>query len=83
MLFDIRTIVAALLGLYGIILVITDLLSDAAKEKAKTGGIDINLWSGLAMIAVALVFLAWTLLRPVVPPEPETPPAEEVSDDVA
>ncbi|MFI9509546.1 hypothetical protein [Nocardia sp. NPDC052566] len=72
MLFDIRTIVGALLGSYGVILIITGLVGDRAAEEAKTGGININIWAGVAMTAVALVFLAWTLLRPVhVPGEPE------------
>lgn len=73
MLFDIRTIVGALLGIYGIILVITGLV-DAAGDEAKTGGININLWSGIGMAAVALAFLLWTLLRPVAVPPDQAPP---------
>ncbi|MBF6253516.1 hypothetical protein [Nocardia farcinica] len=71
MLFDIRTIVAALLGSYGIILVITGLVHDTAAEEAKTGGINVNLWAGLGMAAFALLFLAWVLLRPVAPTSTE------------
>ncbi|TQM31024.1 hypothetical protein [Nocardia bhagyanarayanae] len=73
MLFDIRTIVGALLGSYGVILVITGLVHDTGAEEAKTGGINVNVWAGVGMIAVALVFLVWVLLRPVVPAESETP----------
>ncbi|NKY33736.1 hypothetical protein HGA13_11695 [Nocardia speluncae] len=65
MLFDIRTIVGGLLGLYGIVLVITGLVHDTAAEEAKTGGINVNLWAGLGMLAVAVAFLAWARLRPV------------------
>ncbi|MFD0363601.1 hypothetical protein ACFQZZ_19305 [Nocardia sp. GCM10030253] len=79
MLFDIRTIVGALLGSYGVILIITGLVHDTAAEEAKTGGININLWSGVGMAAVALAFLVWVLLRPVVPPTLESPTAEEDS----
>ncbi|WP_328405056.1 hypothetical protein [Nocardia sp. NBC_00403] len=79
MLFDIRTIVGALLGSYGVILIITGLVHDTAAEEAKTGGININIWSGIGMAAVALAFLVWVLLRPVVPPNPEPPIAEEDS----
>ncbi|MGV9820803.1 hypothetical protein [Nocardia xishanensis] len=70
MLFDIRTIVGALLGCYGVILVITGLVHDTAEEEAKTGGVNVNVWAGVGMIAVALAFLTWVLLRPVEPAEP-------------
>ncbi|MET7769614.1 hypothetical protein [Nocardia sp. NPDC005366] len=74
MLFDIRTIVGALLGCYGVILVITGLVHDTAAEEAKTGGVDINIWAGIGMAVVGLLFLVWARLRPVVvPPTSETP----------
>ncbi|MGO4615526.1 hypothetical protein AB4305_14205 [Nocardia sp. 2YAB30] len=77
MLFDIRTIVGGLLGCYAVILVITGLVHDTAADEAKTGGINVNLWSGAGMGVVALAFLAWVLLRPVqVPPEPQAPAGE-------
>ncbi|MEU2257596.1 hypothetical protein [Nocardia xishanensis] len=75
MLFDIRTIVGALLGCYGVILVITGLVHDTAEEEAKTGGVNVNVWAGVGMIAVALAFLTWVLLRPVEPAE--APRAED------
>lgn len=65
MLFDIRTIVGSLLGLYGIILVITGLVHDTVDEEAKTGGINVNLWAGLALVVIAAAFVTWALLRPV------------------
>ncbi|WP_039824094.1 hypothetical protein [Nocardia testacea] len=76
MLFDIRTIVGSLLGLYGIILVITGLVNDTVDEEAKTGGINVNLWAGLVLVAVAAAFVAWALLRPVAVdrPDRESPP---------
>lgn len=64
MLFDIRTVVGALLGLYGIILVIAGLVHDPAIEETRTGGIEANLWTGVAMLAVALAFVVWARLRP-------------------
>jgi hypothetical protein len=78
MLFDIRTIVGALLGSYGIILIVTGLVNDTAAEEAKTGGMNINLWAGLGMGAVAIAFLAWVILRPVVPitKDPDEPAGE-------
>ncbi|KAF0846421.1 hypothetical protein [Nocardia caishijiensis] len=69
MLFDIRTIIGALLGLYGVVLVATSLLQDSAAQDAKTGGVDVNLWAGLGMAGVAVVFVGWALMRPVQVPE--------------
>jgi hypothetical protein len=68
-LFDIRVIIAGLIGLYGVILVITGLFSsDAQAEKAS--GLNINLLAGIAMLVFAVAFVAWARLRPiVVPPE--------------
>ncbi|MEU7628595.1 hypothetical protein AB0C34_01230 [Nocardia sp. NPDC049220] len=77
MLFDIRTIVAALLGCYAVVLVVTGLVHDTAAEAAKTGGMNVNIWSGSGMGVVALAFLAWALLRPVpVPPEQQASPED-------
>ena len=46
-------------------LVIVGLIdSEAAREK--TGGVNANLWAGLAMVVFALAFFAWARLRPVV-----------------
>lgn len=79
MLFDIRTIVGSLLGIYGVVLIITALVNDTAAQEAKTGGWNVNLWAGLGMAAVAVAFIAWVLLRPVKLPaeastaEPEPP----------
>ncbi|MEU7764314.1 hypothetical protein AB0B25_04230 [Nocardia sp. NPDC049190] len=85
MLFDIRTIVAALLGCYAVVLVVTGLVHDTAADEAKTGGINVNIWSGAGMGVVALVFLAWALLRPVqAPPEPQASAQDATpgSDDI-
>ncbi|OXR40819.1 hypothetical protein [Nocardia cerradoensis] len=65
MLFDIRTIVGALLGCYGLILVVTSLVHDTAAERVRTGGWNINLWAGVGMLVAAAAFLLWVVLRPV------------------
>lgn len=67
-LFDLRTIVAVLLGIYGIILAVMGLFFESEAELQKAGGIDINLWSGIVMIVVAALFALWAWLRPLVPP---------------
>ncbi|MEU0506814.1 hypothetical protein [Nocardia sp. NPDC005998] len=77
MLFDIRTIVGALLGSYAVILIVTGLVHNTAAEEAKTGGVNVNVWAGVGMGAVALAFLVWVLLRPVsVPNETDASAAE-------
>ncbi|AVH58234.1 MULTISPECIES: hypothetical protein [Streptomyces] len=70
-LFDIRRIIGALFVLYGIIVTIAGItVSDANLDKAE--GININLWTGLGMLALGLFFLAWLWLRPLTPaPMPE------------
>jgi hypothetical protein len=67
-LFDLRTVIAVLFGAYGIILTVMGLFFEDEAELAKAGGIEINLWSGLAMIVVAGLFLLWVRLRPLVTP---------------
>ncbi|WP_405148064.1 hypothetical protein OG308_31825 [Nocardia salmonicida] len=81
MLLDIRTIIGALLGSYGAVLVITSLVQDSAAQEAKTGGIDVNLWAGLGMLGVAVVFIGWALLRPVQVPEVTAMTMEEFTPD--
>ena len=66
-LFDIRTIIGALLGTYGVILALLGLFGDP--ETDKTGGTNANLWAGLAMLVVGLAFLVWARLRPLSVPE--------------
>jgi hypothetical protein len=65
-LFDLRTVIAVLFGVYGIILTVMGLFFTGEAELAKAGGIDINLWSGLAMIVVGGLFVLWVRLRPLV-----------------
>lgn len=66
-LFDIRIIIASLIGLYGVILLITGLLSsDAQAEKA--AGLNINVLAGTGMIVIAVAFTVWARLRPIVVP---------------
>jgi hypothetical protein len=67
-LFDLRTVIAVLFGIYGIILTVMGLFFEDEAQLAKAGGIDINLWSGLVMIVVAVLFVLWVRLRPLVPP---------------
>jgi drug/metabolite transporter (DMT)-like permease len=65
--FDIRNIIGALLAVDGLIILLVGLFGDA--EEDKTGGVNANLWAGIILLAVGLVFLAWAWLRPVVVPD--------------
>ena len=70
-LFDIRIIIASLIGLYGVILVITGLFSSEAQAE-KAAGLNINIIAGIVMILFSASFVLWARLRPiVVPPEPK------------
>src|SRR4051812_4289032 len=69
--FDIRRIIGGLFVLYGIVLVAVGLFGSHA-IKAKASGININLWTGLAMLVVAALMIGWALIRPVRPEPPET-----------
>ncbi|MGP4018073.1 hypothetical protein [Saccharopolyspora sp. 5N708] len=75
--FDIRTVIALLFAIYGIVLTITGFVQPAA-EVEKAAGVNINLWAGIGMIVFAVVFVTWARLRPIlVPDEPaEGSPAE-------
>jgi len=68
--FDIRMIIAMLIGLYGVVLVITGLFATSDADLDKAADININLWAGLGMVVVAAVFLVWARLRPIVVAEP-------------
>jgi hypothetical protein len=64
--FDIRAVVGALIGFYGVVLIIVGLVGDSTRELAKTGGVHANLWAGIVMAVCAAVLLAWSRLRPVI-----------------
>lgn len=71
--FDLRRIIGGLFVVYGVIVTIVGLTDDqAAIDKAQ--GININLWTGLAMLLLGLFFLAWLKIRPTPPPVPATAP---------
>jgi hypothetical protein len=78
-LFDLRTIIGAMFTLYGIVLVITGLV-DKASDLTKSNGIRINLWLGLSMLALGLLFLLWVRLRPL---RLEAPSAAAQAEDAA
>ncbi|MGY1769798.1 hypothetical protein [Blastococcus sp. SYSU D00813] len=76
--FDVRNVIAALIGFYGVVLVVYGLV-DSGEAHDKTGGVDANLWSGIVMVVVAAAFALWSRLRPIVV-EPTHSAGEGVDD---
>lgn len=63
-LFDLRYLIGGLMAVYGVVLIIVGLL-DSQAEVDKAAGIRINLWMGLGMLALGLLFLLWARTRPL------------------
>ncbi len=63
-LFDLRTVIAALFGVFGLILTVLGLFGTSEEDLAKAGGIALNLWTGIGMLVLAAIFLTWQRLRP-------------------
>ena len=73
--FDIRNIIGALLGIYGVALLLAGIFADTAPEK--TGGVNANLWTGLGLAAASAIFLVWARLRPTVVPDEVEPTGDD------
>jgi hypothetical protein len=69
--FDVRRIIGALFALYGVVLTVTGIVG-SHRVRTKASGINIDLWTGIAMIVFAAVMIAWALLRPTMPEPVET-----------
>ena len=67
--FDLRNVIAALIGLYGVVLVVCSFALDPGINPDTGQAKDPmdNLWAGVAMLVAAAAFWAWAKLRPVVP----------------
>jgi hypothetical protein len=75
-LFDIRLVIGGLLSLYGVVLVVKGAL-DGASALDRTGGLRINLWTGIGLLVVGALFLLWARLSPLQPPT-----TEELSEEL-
>lgn len=75
--FDIRNVIGALIGLYGLVLILAYLALDPGVNPDT--GMDkepiYNLYTGIALLVVAVVFFIWEKLRPTV--------VEQVDDSAA
>ncbi|MGY1829848.1 hypothetical protein ACI8AA_05375 [Geodermatophilus sp. SYSU D01180] len=74
--FDVRNVIAVLIGFYGVALVLVGLFGNSPEDQEKTGDVNANLWAGLAMLVFAAAFALWSRLRPIVveaPPDRQDP----------
>lgn len=65
--FDIRNVIGALLGFYGIVLIICSFVLDPGMnvdENIPKDASD-NLWVGIALAVAAAVFFIWARLNPI------------------
>jgi hypothetical protein len=74
--FDVRNVIAALIGFYGVVLVVLGLVDNGEAALKKTDGFNANLWVGLCMVVFALAFALWSRLRPIVVEVPKEEPAD-------
>lgn len=73
-LFDIRIMIGALFVLYGVMLTIAGFFTTPA-ELAKAADINMNLWLGLGMLVLGVLFLVWAKVNPNKPdPNPTDAP---------
>jgi hypothetical protein len=66
--FDIRVVIGLLLGIYGLVLTIYGLVATSEDDLAKADGTNLNLWTGIALLVAAVVFVVWARVRPVLVP---------------
>ncbi len=62
-LFDVRRVIGGLFVVYGVIVGLIGVF-DSPAEIDKAEGVRINLWMGLAMLALGALFLLWQWWRP-------------------
>jgi uncharacterized membrane protein YidH (DUF202 family) len=66
--FDIRALIGLLLGIYGVMLLVTGVVATSQAELAKANGVNVNLYTGIGLVLASAVFFVWARLRPVLVP---------------
>jgi hypothetical protein len=77
--FDVRNVIAALIGFYGVVLLIVGLVDNGGEALKKAGGVNANLWVGICLIVFAAAFALWSRVRPIV--VQEKPKTDDESHD--
>jgi hypothetical protein len=67
-LFDLRYVLALLFVVYGAVLTVMGIGFTTQAGLDKAGGVNINLWGGVVMLVVGILFAAWARWRPIVVP---------------
>jgi hypothetical membrane protein len=81
-LFDVRRVIGGLFVVYGVIVTLLGIF-DNQQEIDKAQGVRINLWMGLAMLALGGLFLLWLRLNPTKVPDASTGQAAPDADSGA
>ncbi|PSL08276.1 hypothetical protein CLV30_101247 [Haloactinopolyspora alba] len=76
--FDIRVVIASLLGLFGVIILFMGFFGTSDADLERADGTNLNLWTGAGLLVAAAVFVVWGQLRPVRPDEEA--PEEDTGD---
>lgn len=71
-LLDLRSYIAALFAIFGVIVTLSGIFATPA-EIAKAQGINISLWTGLAMLLLSAGFTVWLFRAPPEVPQPHEP----------
>ena len=80
-LFDLRTVIGGLFAVYGLVCLIWGFVSYTDTDRAKTGGINLNLWAGIGMLVVAAIFLVWAFTKPIAAEDAEEAVAEARAEE--
>lgn len=73
-LYDLRSAIAALFTVFGVIVTVTGVFADDA-DLAKSEGLNVSLWTGLGMLVLAGCFWIWLFRVP-----PEVPTGHSAAD---
>lgn len=74
-LFDVRRIIGVLFVIYGVVVLIMG-ITDGPAAIHKAQGVNINLWTGIGMLVLGVLFLLWMAVRPAKAPDRATVEAE-------
>lgn len=77
-LFDIRIMIGGLFTLYGVMLTVYGFFTSPA-QLTKAAGVNMNLWLGVYMLALGVVFLVWARRAPT--GTPDAPPPDRAQPD--
>jgi hypothetical protein len=63
-------VIAVLFAFYDIVLTIMGIVAGGPADTAKAGGIDLNRWTGIAMIIISVLFIVWARMKPLYAEQP-------------